>query len=438
MSAKESEITNKDEKHVDWKKVFEHTKLNLLLKNGNGLFYANLLLDMPFVESKETIAPAWTDGNSIYYSPELMDKIVNSLDLPTDNSLTLEAEFVMVHEVLHCALLHHIRGKDIFAYSMEKGEYSQDCWLAAVDYAVNNILEEDYGSTRIYHDFALKDKEKQYKNMTAEQIYQELIKNAVKIPISCASLFASNAKGRNKKQTSAGVVFGDVKPGSNSDEENTAQKIKWESKVAQTAEIVARVQGTIPGSFQSILEKLGTTDLNWQEILANYTSKIFEDDYSWAKPSRRYIYRGMYMPSLESEEAIRNIVFAIDSSGSISENELLFAMSSVADILNLYNNVEIKVIQADSEIQKIFDVDKNTDISELKELYGRGGTDFRPVFDYIKDNMSDVKLLIYLTDTYGTFPEKAPGYNVIWLTYTEDTEVPFGEKIYVKPTVHGV
>jgi predicted metal-dependent peptidase len=67
-------------------------------------------------------------------------------------------------------------------------------------------------------------------------------------------------------------------------------------------------------------------------------------------------------------------------------------------------------------------------------MYGRGGTRFEPVFDWIKEKSRQgvfpFDTLIYLTDGFGSFPDKTPNYPVLWImTPQARTEIPFGEVI---------
>jgi len=66
------------------------------------------------------------------------------------------------------------------------------------------------------------------------------------------------------------------------------------------------------------------------------------------------------------------------------------------------------------------------------KVVGRGGTDFRPVFEsvaeeaVVKGYLPDC--LIYFTDGFGSFPKEAPSYPVLWIVVEEGIEeFPFGE-----------
>ena len=59
------------------------------------------------------------------------------------------------------------------------------------------------------------------------------------------------------------------------------------------------------------------------------------------------------------------------------------------------------------------------------QLYGQGGTDFRPAFAYVeqlrqKGEFDDLKGLIYFTDGYGIYPERMPGYRTAFVFFEDD------------------
>jgi len=80
----------------------------------------------------------------------------------------------------------------------------------------------------------------------------------------------------------------------------------------------------------------------------------------------------------------------------------------------------------------------------LKEYYpgdvidrnapGRGGTDFRPVFEEVDTWDEPPAALVYLTDLDGTFPTEEPGYPVLWVSYGTGNRrtPPWGEQVKVE------
>ena len=63
-------------------------------------------------------------------------------------------------------------------------------------------------------------------------------------------------------------------------------------------------------------------------------------------------------------------------------------------------------------------------------LKGGGGTDYRPVFDYISANMPMNTMLLYFTDGDGFFPKYGPNYEVLW-ALSRKAKVPFGRPLVI-------
>ena len=96
-------------------------------------------------------------------------------------------------------------------------------------------------------------------------------------------------------------------------------------------------------------------------------------------------------------------------------------------------NLEVVVFQADSTIQGVNVIKDPEDMDNIK-WRGGGGTDFRPVFDMMKDKYSELRGLIYITDSFGTFPQKEPTFPVVWLIPSKvkqyHNKIPFGKEIF--------
>jgi predicted metal-dependent peptidase len=81
----------------------------------------------------------------------------------------------------------------------------------------------------------------------------------------------------------------------------------------------------------------------------------------------------------------------------------------------------LHVVQCDTRITQVntYESWETPDSLKPENFRGHGGTDFRPVFDWIREKVLPVKgwpdLLAYLTDTQGPFPDNLPAYPVVWL-----------------------
>ncbi|MGI6012859.1 MAG: VWA-like domain-containing protein [Oscillospiraceae bacterium] len=150
------------------------------------------------------------------------------------------------------------------------------------------------------------------------------------------------------------------------------------------------------------------------------------------------------MPLIEPLEyrevkRIKEFVIAIDTSGSV-EGELVqqFVMKTY-NILkqseNFFTKINLHIIQCDAEIQEDVKITCQEEFDrylETMELHGFGGTDFRPVFDYVdalcaQQEFTNLKGLIYFTDGYGQYPKKKPDYDTAFVfldDVCEEIEVP--------------
>jgi predicted metal-dependent peptidase len=131
-------------------------------------------------------------------------------------------------------------------------------------------------------------------------------------------------------------------------------------------------------------------------------------------------------------EKIPPLYIAIDTSGSIDDRQLSAFQSEIQAIMDTYPT-EITCIYCDSEIngKEYFSPDSPVIFTKAK---GGGGTDFRPIFDHIKEEPDPPECLIVLTDLEGTFPEAGPPYPVLWVNTYNRQNAPFGIIVHMEGT----
>lgn len=134
-------------------------------------------------------------------------------------------------------------------------------------------------------------------------------------------------------------------------------------------------------------------------------------------------------------DRIRDFVIAIDTSESVSGNLVKRFVQHTFDILkgsqDFASEVNIHVIQSDSRLQEHMIIRDLRDVDAMMERFsvrGFGGTDFRPVFDYVQGmrdsgKLADMRGLIYFTDGLGTFPDKPPDFDAAFV-FMEDESQP--------------
>lgn len=127
------------------------------------------------------------------------------------------------------------------------------------------------------------------------------------------------------------------------------------------------------------------------------------------------------------------MVIAVDTSGSISQQILDDFAGEMQSIIDECQPERVHVIYCDADVQRV-DVFERGESLEMNPA-GGGGTDFRPVFAQVAADGVGPACLVYLTDTYGSFPQNAPDYPVLWAS-TDGTNVPFGELIPIKDRLY--
>jgi len=181
----------------------------------------------------------------------------------------------------------------------------------------------------------------------------------------------------------------------------------------------------LPGALERIVEEMLEPVLDWRELLRRFVDTTAKNDYSWFPPNRRHIHNGLILPSLRSQE-LKNVTMAMDTSGSITDEDLKAFEAEVRAIIQDYR-ANTKVIYCDAKVQSVEEFDADMPV-ELHPA-GGGGTDFRPPFEHIEEAGEYPVCMIYQTDGWcDSFPEEPP-YPVLWvLTRRNENFIPpFGE-----------
>lgn len=199
---------------------------------------------------------------------------------------------------------------------------------------------------------------------------------------------------------------------------------KWEATQQSIAQ-VARLKGDFPGHLVEQLERT-RAGIDWKSILQRFILNTSSTDISEDTFDRRFVGDDVFIEAIESP-VIQDIVFSKDTSSSMYTDWLSQSCS------------EIQTAMETVKIQRLWVLDIDTDLSGLIQEYGpndkidfsahgRGGTDFRPPFEWAKGGVGDPpcptipKAMVYFTDGWGPFPEKAPPFPVLWMTFGLDPD----------------
>jgi predicted metal-dependent peptidase len=394
-------------------------------------FLGALVMHLPLKASD----PKWcettaTDARAFYYNPGYIAR------------LTLEqTQFALAHEAMHCALSHFNR----------RGHRLKHRWDVACDYAVNMILDEERMQPP---DAALMNAA--YRGLTAEEIYPLLHEDPPE-KTQDMHLFDNDAsegeegepqqqdmgqgKGEqqredagdgqgspseaqpdagNESQASAETQDAPPPPPADSDKLDE----QWKSRLAAAAQ-AARQAGKLSQSMMRLVDDLLSPQLPWRALLARYMMNAARDDYSFQRTSRRE--GDALMPRLYSQSV--KMVVALDSSGSVTRDELQEFLTEV-DALKAQVRADVTLQACDDKLAAggPWHYAMWEGMTLPAEISGGGGTDFRPVFDWLEQERISPDLLVYFTDAEGRFPQCEPPYPVIWLVKGK-APVPFGVRI---------
>jgi predicted metal-dependent peptidase len=183
----------------------------------------------------------------------------------------------------------------------------------------------------------------------------------------------------------------------------------------QVADQVTKSRGTVPGEFQEILERINAVEppkFDWKAYLRRFaggSTQIFTK-----KTRRKYNKRYDENPGLKIKPK-RHILVAVDTSGSVSTNELKEFMHEIHHIQK--TGTEITVAQCDTAIRDISKYDYRKPIT----VHGRGGTSFDPIVDYYNANTHKYTALVYFTDGEAPAPSPARG-RMLWVLSSQSNK----------------
>ncbi len=125
------------------------------------------------------------------------------------------------------------------------------------------------------------------------------------------------------------------------------------------------------------------------------------------------------------------VYLAVDTSGSIDQDRLQLFLNEVQGILNSYPHLRCDLYYVDAEAYGPYPLNSHSILPKPK---GGGGTSFVPFFDQVQANWDGYSrgICVYLTDGYGTFPEKQPELPVLWVVTPGGLDLqkfPFGEAV---------
>ena len=429
-----------------------------VLEIARGRLLVNLRymdVALTFHERKVYHGSISTDGRVLYYDP------VFTLRTYLDSKEQLTRKYL--HLVLHCVFCHPFVGPGA----------DGRLWDLACDIASESVIcELDLPCTRSDDDGRRRDMLRKIRRetgfLTAEKIFASLRKGELSAAGTDEKLkqledlfrvdeHSAWYKGEEQPPAVQAVLQGETQPVH--DEINTESEWKEiAGQIEMEIETFAKVRGKFASSLVQNLRAVNREKYDYSGFLRkfaaiNETVKVTDDefDYIYYNYGLQHYKKMPLIEPLEYREdsRIRDFVIAIDTSGSVAGEEVQTFLQKTYNILksreSFHNRINVHIIQCDAQIQSDEVITSSDDFDrylETMEIRGLGGTDFRPVFDYVdrlekEGEFCDLKGLIYFTDGLGIYPPAKPAYKTAFVFVESGYNVPevpvWAMKVVLRP-----
>ena len=356
-------------------------------------FFGYLILKLKFIET-ESVKTMAVDGIHFWYSPSFIKK-----------HTPLEILGVVVHELLHCVLMHPTRG----------AKHNREISNYAADYVVNDYIINK--TTFVLPDCRLYDE--RFQNMTYDAVYKILI---------------DEAQGKPKPDlVKQSEKMGKFEPAPTQvDPEDTAgQSLEeyWKNNLQEAAEVIKQSGSSLSPAIDELVKNTVAPQLPWNRLLHRFCVRSIKTLSTWNVPHRRFVHQGLFLPS-KANKGLQELIIAVDTSCSVTILQFEHMLAEINKILLKLKPVKLTLIHCDDKIAKV-ETYSVKDYPIKTSMAGRRYTAFKPVFDYVKEHNLRPNCLVYFSDLEGDTNFKPPSYPVLWINtaYPNNMKPKFGKVI---------
>lgn len=391
-----------------------------------GMRFLDVALSSFIYQMDTTVSPFGTDGAGMYFHPQQLGGLYRK------NRVLVNRGYL--HMVFHC----------IFQHLWKQG-YDRRMWDLSCDIAVEHLVDDNFHRSVRYSKSLLRREtyrkmELENKTLHAERIYK-ILQN-----------WNLNEKDFSKLETEFYVDDHKYWPIQNSDQKQVPQlRNKWQEmneSMETDLETLSKEASEKSGDFLEQIKIENREKQDYKEFLRKfsvYREELGVDidsfDYTFYSYGLQLYGNMPLIEPLETKEIkkVAEFVIVIDTSMSCSGEVVRRFLEETYTILmeqnNFFHKVNIHIMQCDEIVQSDVKITNQEELKKYMEnldLYGEGGTDFRPAFEYVqqlldKGEFENLKGLLYFTDGYGIYPSKMPPYQTAFVFMQEDyndAEVP--------------
>ena len=385
-----------------------------LMKHPETALWGGVMM-MGSTEVVDEAITAYTDGINKKYGRTFLQTIC-----PTQP----EVNGLILHENLHIGLRHHLHGADMFKEDGDKAN-------KAADYVVNDMIME---ISKKYPELVQLPKgglyDPQYHNMSMREVYK-LLK-------SKKGGGGGGGKPDKEGEKGSGSGGGEYEFDKHdfgkpmTQEEAKEMDGKIDRAIREGALLAGRLGIDLPRSISDLLNPV----IDWKKELADFVTSSCKgkDEYTWRKFNRRVISNDIYLPTVENE-TIGEVVVAIDTSGSIGQEQLNAFASELVSICDAVSPDAVRVLWWDTKVhgEQLF-TDNYDQIGSMLKPLGGGGTRVSSVAEYINKKKINAECVLVFTDGYLESDVKWDiSSPTLWMvTENRNWTPPSGKKVFME------
>ena len=343
-----------------------------IMRHKNYIFLTNILM-LGEAEVLDVDITACTDGRDVLYGRNFVASLTDA-----------ELRFLVIHEAFHKMYRHLITWRHL-------NDKSPQIANQATDYVINlQIVTENPDGFAVMPKCGLLDK--RFAGMDAGQVFDILYEEQEESEGGCQG-------GQGGQGTGETLDVHDWEGAAErSDEEIEELNREIDSALRQGA-ILAGQQG---GNMSDTVGELLKPHIDWRVVLREFArQQCAGRDYStYAKPNRRFIGQGVYLPTSRSE-TVPELLVAMDTSGSCW-SFLPYFLAELKSVCKTIKALKVHVMFWDTEVVYELHEGRKAEDIVIRDAYGGGGTDVRCVTKYLSDNRIKPTAAIIMTD--GIFP----------------------------------
>ncbi len=349
-------------------------------------------------EVSDKVSTAGTNGTWVKFNPKFCEPL-------TDEELF----GLVLHESCHVVLMHMWRreGRDPRIWN-----YANDAIINA--YIKSRGWQLPKGGVHL--------------SWVKEEHSSEYVYNKLKEQQQQQSGQGGDGDGEGDED-SDGMGGGFDGTGDLEDAQDEATRVDMEATIVAAAKM-AKDCGQGSSLIDRVLEHVGESKVRWQDVTRSMMTESAAADYSYMRPSRRFIGSGLYLPSLRSD-ALGGLAIGFDTSGSMGPNECNQIAAELQAIVDDLQPAFVEVVYCDYSVTHVERFERDEELRLHPK--GGGGTRFQPVFEHFAESGEQYCGMIFFTDMEGNLDEcEEPPFPMIWadIGFSHPKE-PFGTRVEV-------